>query len=190
MNLRLAHTLAGRAPERAEALLTAQEAAAAEAVEALVQLVARHLPATARGARRAGRPPGRDQRRREQRAGLGDSGREVLARALEAAAYFCCLEALQNAAKHAGAAAVRVELRGEPDTLILDVADDGPGFDPGTVTAGSGLANMRDRVESVGGSLTHRLTPGRGHPDPCRPPRTHARDRERRWLRCAPGSPG
>jgi len=161
VNLRLAHTLAGRAPERAEALLTAQEAAAAEAVEALVQLARgiyppllaeRGVPAALRAVISGA---GSSAQVSETAVGRYSSS-------AEAAAYFCCLEALQNAAKHAGAAAVRVELRGEPDTLILDVADDGPGFDPGTVTAGSGLANMRDRVESVGGSLSIDSRPGEG----------------------------
>jgi len=72
---------------------------------------------------------------------------------VEAAAYFCCLEAVQNAAKHAGAATIRVELRAEPGSLVCVIDDDGAGFEPDAVSAGSGLANMRDRVESVGGRL-------------------------------------
>ncbi len=72
--------------------------------------------------------------------------------------YFCCLEALQNAAKHSGADRVDVHLDGTGDSLVLTVDDNGTGFDPAQVAAGAGLANMRDRIDSVGG----RLTLGRG----------------------------
>jgi signal transduction histidine kinase len=73
---------------------------------------------------------------------------------VEAAAYFCALEAVQNATKHAGAARVAVRLCTEGDTLVLEVTDDGAGFDSGQVSAGAGLSNMRDRIDSVGGELT------------------------------------
>ena len=73
VNLRLADTLAARSPERAVALLAAQEAAADEAVATLVQLVPRHLPAAARGRGRRRRAAGRGRRtpstgRRDHRA--------------------------------------------------------------------------------------------------------------------------
>ena len=48
---------------------------------------------------------------------------------VEAAVYFCCLEALQNAAKHAPDATVRIEVREDADRLEFEVVDDGPGFD-------------------------------------------------------------
>jgi signal transduction histidine kinase len=73
---------------------------------------------------------------------------------VEAAVYFCCLEALQNAAKHAAADRVTVTLRNDGDRLAFTVTDDGRGFDPATVLAANGLANMRDRVDSLGGRLT------------------------------------
>jgi signal transduction histidine kinase len=81
---------------------------------------------------------------------------------VEAAAYFTCLEAVQNAVKHSGAATVRVDLRGGPGTLVLTVEDDGRGFDPASTVPGAGLANIRDRVESVGGTLHRESTPGHG----------------------------
>ena len=84
------------------------------------------------------------------------------ARQVEAAAYFCCLEALQNAAKHSRAATISVELRGLQDRLELTVEDDGIGFDPAVTAEGAGLANIRDRVESVGGTVTTDSVPGRG----------------------------
>jgi signal transduction histidine kinase len=83
-------------------------------------------------------------------------------REIESTAYFCCLEALQNAAKHArGASAAVIELWDE-DTLRLEVRDDGAGFDPEDVTGGVGFTSMRDRLAAVGGELTITSSPGRG----------------------------
>jgi signal transduction histidine kinase len=71
---------------------------------------------------------------------------------VESAVYFCSLEAMQNATKHAlGATEVVVELRGD-GVLRFEVRDDGNGFDPAT-TSGAGLSNMRDRLAAVGGEL-------------------------------------
>ena len=86
-----------------------------------------------------------------------------LSTTVEAAAYFCCLEAVQNAAKHSGAAMIRVDLMDEAGYLQCVVEDDGAGFDARTTTAGTGLTNMRDRVEAVGGTLAVQPTPGRWH---------------------------
>lgn len=74
---------------------------------------------------------------------------------VEAAVYFCCMEALQNAGKHAGANASALVRVWEADrTLHWEVADDGPGFDPvSTAGAGHGFVNMRDRMGSFGGTL-------------------------------------
>jgi signal transduction histidine kinase len=84
------------------------------------------------------------------------------ASAIEAAAYFTCLEAVQNAAKHAAGTRIRVELRGDAGSVSLYVEDDGAGFDVGSTPVGSGMANMRDRVESVDGTLTTYSTPTGG----------------------------
>ena len=86
-----------------------------------------------------------------------------LSTAVEAAAYFCCLEAVQNAAKHSGATEIRVDLTDEAGHLQCVVEDDGAGFDARTTTAGTGLTNMRDRVEAVGGTLAILSSPGRRH---------------------------
>jgi signal transduction histidine kinase len=81
---------------------------------------------------------------------------------IESAAYFCCLEALQNAAKHArDAAAVVVDLS-DDGALRFEVRDDGAGFDPQTVTGGVGFTSMRDRVAAVGGEVTIESRPGHG----------------------------
>jgi len=83
-------------------------------------------------------------------------------REIESAAYFCCLEALQNATKHAhGARAVVIELW-DADSLRLEVRDDGAGFDPENISSGVGLTSMRDRLAAVGGVLTITSRPGHG----------------------------
>jgi len=83
--------------------------------------------------------------------------------AIESAVYFCCLEAIQNATKHAGPAAdVTIRLSQGQEGLRLDVEDSGPGFDPSTTRPGIGLRNMRDRLEAVDGRLELTSRPGRG----------------------------
>jgi signal transduction histidine kinase len=67
--------------------------------------------------------------------------------------YFCCVEAVQNAVKHASASLVRVDLAAVDGRATLRVRDDGAGFDEAAVWASGGLGNMRDRVDSVGGDL-------------------------------------
>jgi signal transduction histidine kinase len=80
---------------------------------------------------------------------------------IEAATYFCCLEAMQNAMKHAaGVKAISVSIAVKED-LRFEVSDDGAGFVDGEVS-GSGLTNMRDRLAAVGGHLLIRTSPGQG----------------------------
>jgi signal transduction histidine kinase len=80
----------------------------------------------------------------------------------EAAVYFCCLEALQNSAKHAPAATVQLRVWCEEGTLFFRVNDDGPGFDPGVTPRGHGLVNMADRVGAIGGTVRWISQPGQG----------------------------
>ncbi len=82
---------------------------------------------------------------------------------VEAAVYFCCLEALQNTAKHAGSSArVIIRLWEEQGGLLFEVADDGAGFDARLKGAGVGFTNMNDRLGAIGGSLRVESAPGRG----------------------------
>ncbi|TIC87516.1 sensor histidine kinase [Nocardioides sp. GY 10113] len=158
VNLRLAATLADGAPERADALLDAQHRAADDAIETLHRLargiypplLAEHGVAVA------------------LRAVAGD-GVEVVERGavrqplpIEAAAYFCCLEAIQNAAKHADATTLRVVVDGTEAGLTITAVDDGVGFDPAAPTVGTGLASIRDRIDSAGGTVAIDSTPGHG----------------------------
>jgi signal transduction histidine kinase len=85
------------------------------------------------------------------------------AEGIETTIYFCCVECLQNAAKHAGReAAVTVRLDEGDGRVTFAVEDDGAGFDPAAVTEGAGLTNIADRVAAAGGTLHIDATPGRG----------------------------
>jgi signal transduction histidine kinase len=82
---------------------------------------------------------------------------------VEAAVYFCCLEAMQNACKHAGErASIRLRVREEAGTLTFEVTDDGAGFDAAGRGFGAGLLNMADRLGAFGGCLRVDSAPGRG----------------------------
>ena len=90
--------------------------------------------------------------------GVGRTRPEV-----EAAVYFCCLEALQNASKHAGAdAKVDVRLSRVDGLLRFEVADDGEGYDVATIGSSAGLQNMADRIGALGGELNNSSEPGAG----------------------------
>ncbi|MGI8875669.1 MAG: ATP-binding protein [Egibacteraceae bacterium] len=81
---------------------------------------------------------------------------------VEAAVYFCCLEALQNIAKYAGASRASIALEASDGHLIFRVADDGAGFDPAVTAMGAGLANMTDRIDALGGTVSIESVPGGG----------------------------
>jgi signal transduction histidine kinase len=82
---------------------------------------------------------------------------------VEATVYFCCLEALQNAGKHAGERArARVRVWEEAGALLFEVADDGAGGVREDMTDGAGITNMRDRLGAIGGSLRIESAHGRG----------------------------
>jgi signal transduction histidine kinase len=83
--------------------------------------------------------------------------------ALETAVYFCCLEAVQNAAKHAGAgASVTIHLEDDARAVRFRVEDDGVGFDVASAERGAGLGNIADRVGALGGTLRIFTSPGAG----------------------------
>jgi signal transduction histidine kinase len=83
-------------------------------------------------------------------------------RDVESAAYFVCLEAMQNAIKHAaGATRIAIEISLD-DAFELEVRDDGAGFDPSRAQPGIGLTSMRDRLGAIGGTLELDAAPGRG----------------------------
>jgi signal transduction histidine kinase len=90
--------------------------------------------------------------------GIGRYREEV-----EVAVYFCCLEAIQNVVKHAGPdATAMVTMSRDGPYLCFEVHDTGVGFDPEGDGSGSGLVNMRDRIEAVGGVVEITGRRGRG----------------------------
>ena len=81
---------------------------------------------------------------------------------IEAAVYFCSLEAMQNVGKYANATSAEVRLARDGDELTFTVHDDGAGFDPSSTGYGTGLQGMADRLAALGGTLDVRSTPGDG----------------------------
>jgi PAS domain S-box-containing protein len=71
-------------------------------------------------------------------------------------------EALTNARRHSEARKVEVGLRMDDEAILIEVADDGRGFDLGSARAGIGLSGMRERVEALGGKIEVRSRPGEG----------------------------
>ena len=162
VNLRVAQTVAASSPERAARMLGEQAEAARVAIATLSSLSRGIYP---RILSEEGLLPA-------LRAAVGTSAIPVtvtsdqiarLPASVEAALYFCCIEAVQNAAKHSAAAAVAVRLSEDRDVWWLVVTDDGAGFDPARMhLSGMGLANMRDRLDVVSGTVDVRSVAGGG----------------------------
>jgi signal transduction histidine kinase len=82
---------------------------------------------------------------------------------IEAAVYFCTLEALQNAGKHAGdGASATVEVAETNGELRFEIRDDGAGFEMATRSDGHGFLNMADRLGAFSGAVEVVSTPGSG----------------------------
>ena len=79
-------------------------------------------------------------------------------RDIELAAYYTITEATTHAIKHAHPP-ITITLHHTHNTLTFTITDTGPGFDPTTTTAGSGLLNMTDRLDTIAGTLTITSTP-------------------------------
>ena len=158
---RLAESLVDRDPARAKSMLAEIQSEIHEALETLRDLARGIYPplladqglaaALEAQARKAAVPVAVESD------GIGRYPQE-----LEAVAYFCCLEALQNVAKYANANRAIVRLAGRDGRLAFEVEDDGVGFDPGATPLGTGLQGMADRLDAVRGSFELRSAPGRG----------------------------
>jgi signal transduction histidine kinase len=158
---RLARSLASTDPARTEELLNKLGVETEEALQALRDLARGIYPSilSDRGVsaalevqiRKFGLP-----------VSLHNDGATRYSPETEAAVYFCCLEALQNISKHAGASSVTVRLVETNGWLEFAVVDDGWGFDAAHSPGGSGLQNMRDRLSALGGSVMVRSQPGSG----------------------------
>jgi len=161
VKLGLAKTMVARDPSGAEALLAELQQEAQDALEGLRDMTRRTYPPILadEGLVAALEARGRKAPLPVSVAG-GDVGR--LPREVETAAYFCCLEALQNAAKYARASRATVAVRRLGAALSFTVVDDGVGFDLTTVRHGVGLRSMAERVEALGGVVEVRSAEGRG----------------------------
>jgi signal transduction histidine kinase len=151
VNLRLAQQLLDRSPDRARLVLAEQADAARETIHTLTNLSLGIYPSRlgTKGIAAA------------LEAAVATSAVQVEISAavnryepdIEAAIYFICLEAIQNAAKHADAEHVDVSICERDRVLVMEITDDGVGFVPDDLVEGEGIANMRVRAETVGGGL-------------------------------------
>jgi signal transduction histidine kinase len=78
---------------------------------------------------------------------------------LDSTLYFCAMEAVQNAFKHADPSAIKIGLSDVDDRVILTIRDDGSGVRPEVDSAGTGLRNLRERLEPWLGTVTVRSSP-------------------------------
>lgn len=84
---------------------------------------------------------------------------------LETVLYRVAQESLSNIVKHARARSARLSLHAANGAVVLEVRDDGTGFDPSRASGGGhhfGLLIMKERVQMAGGTLDVESTPGRG----------------------------
>ncbi len=81
---------------------------------------------------------------------------------LEMFIYHCACELVANAVKHAGATIINVQLMVNNGLVSLTVRDNGYGFDPGKVTSGIGLENIRIRTAAYNGKMNIHTAPGNG----------------------------
>jgi signal transduction histidine kinase len=159
--LALAESVAGHDEERERALVAQLRTETSGALATLRELARGIYPQlladqglAAAVTTHAGKSPGPVEVSAD---GLGRYPAEI-----ETAIYFCCVEALQNATRHAPGAAVRISLADSGTEVGFTVADHGPGFDSDSVTADGGLQNMNDRMTALGGSCQTESCPGQG----------------------------
>jgi signal transduction histidine kinase len=161
VQLKLARTMLDRDPPKVGDMLDALQSSATEAIEDLRDLARGIYPplladkglaaAIEAQTRKAAVPT------TVAAEGIGRYGQDV-----EAAVYFCALEALNNVAKYAEASSARVRLEVSNGDLRFEVTDDGRGFDASVTSYGTGMQGMADRLDAIGGTLTVLSTPGEG----------------------------
>ena len=161
ITLQLARQMVADSPDEAAGLLAQTEQAAQDALEELRDLARGIYPPLLAD---LGLPAALEAQANKaplpvtvQAPGVGRYAQDV-----EAAVYFCVLEALQNVAKYADASAACVTLGYDGHGLAFAVTDDGKGFDQPTALAGSGVQGMADRLAALGGTLRVSSAPGHG----------------------------
>ncbi|MBW3562660.1 MAG: sensor histidine kinase [Actinobacteria bacterium] len=161
VKLRLARTVAERDRQRARPLLDELRHEVDDALETLRNLARGIYPAVladqglVAAVRSAAERSPLDVRVTAE--GVGRYPQDI-----ETAVYFCCLEALQNAAKYSRATVASLALRARGAALEFAIDDDGVGFDPASQVRGLGLQNMTDRLASLHGEVIIESSPGRG----------------------------
>jgi signal transduction histidine kinase len=102
----------------------------------------------------------------EQRAGMQTNllveGVDNLPTLIEDGLFRITQEALNNALKHASASSIIVRLEKSDQAILLEVSDNGVGFDRNNVIEGIGLSSMEERAKQIGGSLQIETSPGKG----------------------------
>jgi signal transduction histidine kinase len=161
VRVRLARQLTERDPAKADSMLDEVEQQLATALEDLRDLARGIYPplladqglpaALGAQARKAALPV------EVETDGLGRYPQDV-----EAAVYFCSLEALQNVAKYANASKACIRVWEGDRSPFFSVSDDGRGFDAAAISHGSGLQGMGDRLSALGGNLEVTSRPGDG----------------------------
>ncbi len=161
VKLSLAESLVGRDPRKAEGLLAELKGETQEALQDLRDLARGIYPPLLAD---KGLAVALDSQARKSPipVAVESDGIGRYPEAIEAAVYFCCLEALQNIAKYAQASEATVRLYDGTGLLSFVVADDGRGFDPASTGYGTGLQGMADRLDALGGSLEVRSAPQEG----------------------------
>jgi signal transduction histidine kinase len=161
VKLRLAEGMVERDPSTARALLGELQAQTTETLEDLRDLARGIYPPLLAD---KGLPAALESQARKsplpvtiEPDGVGRYGPDV-----ESAVYFCCLEALNNAAKYSDASSVEIRLVQLHGELRFEVVDDGRGFDASGTGHGTGLQGMTDRLDAIGGTLEVRSAPDHG----------------------------
>jgi len=158
---RLAESMIDRDPEKARGMMTEIQTDTVDALETLRDLARGIYPplladkglvaALEAQARRVALP-----------VDVAADGIERYPQEVEAAVYFCCLEALQNVAKYAEASRVTMRLYDADGWLTFVVTDDGVGFNPALRSSGTGLQGIADRLAALDGVLEIRSQPAKG----------------------------
>jgi signal transduction histidine kinase len=161
VKLRLAERVAEREPERTPAFLRELQTDAQDALENLRELARGVYPPLLAD---KGLPAALSAHARKSHLPVSVESDGVVRYSpeAEAAVYFCCLEAMQNASKYATASHLKVVLSIEAGLLVFRVTDDGSGFDTSATPHGLGLQNMADRLSALGGTVQIESSPGCG----------------------------
>jgi signal transduction histidine kinase len=161
ISLGLARQLVTSSPDKAADLLAQTEHQAADALQDLRELAhGIYPPLLADLGLRAALEA--QARKTALPVTVGASGVDRYPQEIEAAVYFCVLEALQNTAKYAHASAARVTLCHDGQDLAFTVEDDGKGFDPASTPKGTGLQGISDRLAALNGTIEIASAPGHG----------------------------